>query len=72
MKKEVFEWIDTLNYALDNADRNLRRLRIDCFRASRYGKTLRVDKLVILINALQEALEDFYREDFNDLGEITV
>lgn len=69
-KEKVFESIDALKYALDNAENNLRTLRIGCFRARSYGKTIRVDKLVTFINVLQEALENFYIEDFNDLEEI--
>ena len=71
-KEKVFETIDALNYALDNAENNLRTLRIGYFRAGSYGKTIRVDKLVTLINVLQEALENFYEEDFTDLEEISI
>lgn len=71
-KEKVFEAIDTLKYALDNADGKLRRLRVECFKAQSYTQILRVDKIVIMINVLQEALEHFYSEDFNDLEEISV
>ena len=71
-KEKVFEAIDTLKYALDNTDCKLRRLRVECFRAQSYSKIIRVDKIVIMINVLQEALEHFYREDFNELEEISI
>lgn len=64
--------MDELRYALDIADYKLRRLRCGYFRAQRYGKTLKVSQLVTLINTLQEALENFNSEDFNDLEEISI
>ena len=71
-KEKFFETMDELSYVLDNADDKLRRLRCGYFRAQRYGNTLKVSKLVTLINVLQEALEDFYREDYNDLEELNI
>lgn len=71
-KEKFFETIDELRYALDNADYKLRRLCCGYFRAQRYGKTLKVSQLVTLINALQEALENFNREDYNEVEEISI
>lgn len=71
-KEKFFKTMDELRYALYNADYKLRRLRCGYFRAQRYGKTLKVSQLVTLINALQEALEDFDREDYNDLEELSI
>lgn len=71
-KENFFEMMDELKYALDNADYKLRCLRCGYFRAQRYGQTLKVAKLVTLINGLQEVLENFDREDYNDLEEISI
>lgn len=71
-KEKFFETMDELSYTLDNADYKLRRLRGGYFRAQSYGKTLKVSQIVTLINALQEALEDFDREDYNDLEELSI
>lgn len=71
-KEKFFETMDELRYALDNADYKLRRLRCGCFRAQSYGKTLKLAQLVTMINVLQEALENFNREDYNEVEEISV
>ena len=71
-KEKFFETMDELSDVLDNADSELHWLRCAYFRAQRYGNTLKVSKLVTLINVLQEALEDFYREDYNDLEELSI
>lgn len=71
-KEKFYETMDELRYALDNADYKLRRLRCGYFRTQSYGKTLKLAQLVTLINALQEALEDFDREDYNDLEELAI
>ena len=71
-KEKFFETMDELRFVLDNADYELCRLCCGYFRAQRYDNTLKVSKLVTLINVLQEALEDFYREDYNDLEELSI
>lgn len=71
-KEKFFETMDELRYTLDNADYKLRRLRCGYFRAQRYGKTLMLAQLVTLINTLQEALENFKREDFSEMEEISI
>lgn len=71
-KEKFFATMDELRYALDNADYKLRRLRCGYFRAQRYGHMLKVAQLVTLINGLQEVLNDFNREDYNDLEEISI
>lgn len=71
-KEKFFETMDELRYALDNADYKLRRLRCGYFRAQSYGKTLKLAQLVTMINVLQEALENFNREDYNEVEEISI
>lgn len=71
-KEKFFETMDELRYALDNADYKLRRLSCGYFRAQRYGKTLKVSQLVTFINVLQDGLDDFDREDYNDMEELSI
>lgn len=71
-KEKFFETMDELRYALYNADYKLRRLRYGYFRAQSYGKTLELAQLVTMLNVLQEALENFNREDYNEVEEISI
>lgn len=71
-KEKFYETMDELRYVLDDADYKLRRLRCGYFRAQSYGKTLKLAQLVTMINVLQEALENFNREDFNEVEEISI
>lgn len=71
-KERFFETMDELKYAIDNADYKLRRLLFGYFMAQRYGKTLMTARLVTLINGLQDELEQFQREDYDDMEELSL
>lgn len=71
-KEKVFESIEVLKDDLNSVEHKLRSLRSGYFKAQNYSNTVRLAKLITLINVLQEALEYFYEEDFSDLEEIIV
>lgn len=71
-KEKFFETMDELRYALDNANYKLRRLRWHYYSARNFGKLLMTARIVTLINALQDCLEEFHCEQYDDMEELSL
>lgn len=71
-KERFFETMDELRYALDNADYRLRRLRWGYYSARNFGKLLMTARIVTLINTLQDCLEEFHCEQYDDMEELSL